>query len=85
MLGAAAFAKLEASGGRSRAGHEPVIALTKDTGTIRVVGKATGEIELYRYDDAPDEPVDLSREQPLDWGSNPTDWKSLLRAAVEKL
>ncbi len=55
------------------------VALTRDTGTVRVSAKRNGEYHVYCYGEGPRDNVSLAAAQPYDPTRNSTDWPRLIR------
>lgn len=62
--------------------NRPIVALTKNTGTIKIVVKPNGKQELFFYKDEPNDNVNLKDAKPLTADSNPTNWKLLLNKRI---
>jgi competence protein ComEC len=61
------------------------VALTGDSGTIEVVVDAVGAVDVHRFGEAHHQYVNLASSSTLDWRSNPTDWKRVLRVKARRL
>ena len=79
LVGTAIFTKFEVRN------QSKLVALTKDTGTLRIL-IATGRPErISCFGEGIDSRVDFSRERVLNWANNPTDWRKCLQYSMNRL
>jgi competence protein ComEC len=60
----------------------PLVALTHDTGTIKIEVEPSGKYEVYHYGESTNAFVSLQNKQPLTLAQNPTDWKTLTQSGL---
>jgi competence protein ComEC len=66
----------------SESSKSPLVALTHDTGTIKLEIKPTGSYKVFSYGEDKNKNVPLQSEQLLTDAGNPTDWKALTQSAL---
>lgn len=72
LVGCATFVKY------AKQSSQPVVALTHETGTIKIDVGASGSYMVYMYGEDMYQNIDLLGAQTLDLNNNPTNWGSLL-------
>jgi len=77
LIGTAIFAKYSVD--------RQIVALTSETGSVRITVQSGGGYQLDRFGDGPDAYVKLTDSQRLTWQSNPTDWEAMLSSGVDAL
>jgi len=70
LIGSAVFLRF------SNSSSQPLIAMTHNTGTIKLVVRPTGSYDVFFYGDDNYQNVALQNEQLLTTVNNPTDWKA---------
>jgi beta-lactamase superfamily II metal-dependent hydrolase len=84
LVGTAIFAKYSLQESYWKKGANNVVALTSETGTIKITIPADGERSVEFFKDTEDNNVDLANAQTLTWESNPTEWDKLLHKKAEE-
>lgn len=84
VVSAAAFAKFAFSWNRART-NPNIVAITAHTGSLRITVEPNLSSALHQFGDAPHQSVNLGVARPLDWPSNPTNWKRLLQSRAASL
>lgn len=79
LVGSSIFVKYEV------ADTSRVVALTKNTGTIKIIVKNGKKIDISCFGDKYNENIDFSNEKTLNWMNNPTNWKKLLENNIQKI
>lgn len=79
LVGASIFSKYDADE------EEKIVALTCDSGTIRITVTKIGSYDLEKCSEAVDDPVDLATFTPLTKDDHPTNWSALLSKRKEEL
>jgi len=80
LVGTAAFARYEMRGKGT-----PVVALTRDTGTVGITVRPSSSYKVVQYREEPDNRVPFGNARPLTRSTNPTDWKALLHLRTNSL
>ena len=66
----------------SESSKNPLVALTDDTGTIKLEIAPTGSYKVFSYGEDKNQNIPLQNEQPLTSASNPTDWNALTQSGL---
>ena len=66
----------------SETSKNPLVALTHDTGTIKIEVESTGNYDMFSYNEDKNQDIPLQNQQPLTRAQNPTDWKALTQSAL---
>jgi len=79
VVGASIFAKYEVSEASN------VVALTRDTGSIKIVVEDGNIKAVNRFDEDYARDIDFSKETALTAASNPTSWRDLLSDSTDRV
>ncbi len=66
----------------SESSKNPLVALTHDTGTIKIEVESTGKYDMFSYNEDKNQDIALQNQQPLTRAQKPTDWKALTLSAL---
>lgn len=61
---------------------KPLVALTRDTGTIKLEVETSGKYKVFFYGEGKKQDVPLQNEQLLTNSANPTDWKAFTQLGL---
>jgi competence protein ComEC len=62
--------------------RKPLVALTHDTGTIKIEVEPSGKFNIFSFGEGKNQFVPLQNEQLLTAAGNPTDWKALTQSGL---
>jgi beta-lactamase superfamily II metal-dependent hydrolase len=79
LVGTAIFTKYEVQN------QSKVVAITKDTGTIRIKVTKGRKERVTCFSGEVDSRVDIHNEYVLNWMNNPTDWRGCLQNSMNRL
>lgn len=79
LVGTAIFTKFEVQN------QSKLVALTKDTGTLRILIEIDRRERITYFNEEIDSHVVFAWERILSWKNNPTDWRGCLQYSMERL
>ncbi len=62
--------------------RKPSVALTFNTGTIKIEVEPNGRYDVFHYGEGKSENIPLQNVQPLTQPQNPTDWRALTQSGL---